>query len=117
MARIANEAPIGSMLKLPPAGRSPKYLEAVRQLPCLICRRTPCDAAHVSFGTGRGKGQKASDFRAVPLCHNHHMEQHASGEKCWWDGYQIDVGQLICELVQAFPDVGLMESIVLRYAA
>lgn len=117
MARIGNDAPVGSLLERKPPARSPKYLAAIRGLPCLICRAPRSEAAHVSFGHHRGMGQKASDYRAAPLCHSHHMEQHNGGERDFWHSYGIDIEKVIRELVSAFPDTQVMHAVVLKHAA
>ena len=46
--------------------RDPDYLRFIRRLPCVACGKTWwIEAAH----TGpHGLGQKASDYRAIPLC-------------------------------------------------
>ena len=60
----------------PPAGR-PDYLEAVHQLPCIICwsfgeiQDTPTTAHHPICG--RYSQAKAPDICAIPLCHRHHQ--------------------------------------------
>lgn len=51
--------------------RNPKYLAWIRTLPCLVCERTPCHAAHT--GSDGGTAQKPSDYSAVPLCADHHV--------------------------------------------
>jgi hypothetical protein len=37
-----------------------------------------------------GIGQKPHDFFTLPLCGNHHREQHAMNEAAFWSGYRID---------------------------
>lgn len=37
----------------------------VKALPCLVCRRGPCDNAHIETG---GMGRKADYTKIVPLC-------------------------------------------------
>lgn len=68
------------------------YLDKVRKLPCLICgdpNRT--EAAHLRVGVYRygkrptGAGEKSDDRWALPLCNDHHREQHAEGDEiAWW---------------------------------
>jgi len=116
--RLVNNAPLGSLLKGDPPKRDAKYLAAIRLLPCLICRLAPCrEAAHVRMSSQAGMGRKPDDRRTVCLCHRHHMEQHAEGEKAWWDRHGIDPLAVIEELNRAYPDQELMATIVLRYAA
>jgi hypothetical protein len=65
-------------------GRDPKYLEWIRQQPCMICKTRPVEAAHVGQ---RGLGQKCADVEAVPLCAEHHRtgdeSHHVLGRNFW----------------------------------
>lgn len=55
----------------------PAYLEAVRQLPCVICeafgepQNSPTTAHH--WIMGRGGNRKTPDQEAIPLCRGHHQ--------------------------------------------
>lgn len=64
--------------------RDEKHLAFIRRLPCVKCSATPCEAAHIRSGTGGGTGLKPSDEWTVPLCHEHHAEQHRIGEASFW---------------------------------
>lgn len=55
--------------------RDPAYLAEVRQLPCVICRRYPCDPHHPI--SGRFSQSRVSDRYAYPLCRECHDERHA----------------------------------------
>ncbi len=78
----------------------PGYLAFVRQQPCCCgCNQPPpCDAAHLRMGNmERGKPactgmqRKPDDKFAVPLKHDHHMDQHATGdEELWWAQRGVD---------------------------
>ena len=46
-----------------------EYMGRVAELGCCICKR-PAEVHHVL--TGKGYGQKASDFDTIPLCFDHH---------------------------------------------
>lgn len=48
------------------------YMQAVKQLPCVVCGARPCDAHHCFHG--RYSGAKASDFDVIPLCKWHHQD-------------------------------------------
>lgn len=50
--------------------RDDAYLNAVRQLPCLVCGRFPSVPHHAKHG--RGARRVASDRDAIPLCADHH---------------------------------------------
>lgn len=54
--------------------RDEKYKQYVREQPCAVCDRTPCEPCH-SFGR-RGERIKSSDYSCIPLCTMHHKEQH-----------------------------------------
>jgi len=61
------------------------YLDAVAKLGCCLCS-SPAEIHHVR--TGEGLGQRAADYRAIPLCAKHHRTGgkgtaiHA-GRKAW----------------------------------
>lgn len=70
--------------------RSKNHLLFVRDQPCLICKRTPCDAHHLKFAQPRALGRKVSDEFTVPLCRQHHYDLHKHGnEKAWWGNMQV----------------------------
>ena len=55
--------------------RDRKRLAAIRKLPCVVCGRSPVDAAHSNQSAhNKGLGIKASDEFTIPLCRNHHVE-------------------------------------------
>ena len=55
--------------------RDAKRLAAIRKLPCVVCGRSPVDAAHSNQSShGKGLGLKACDTKTIPLCRNHHVE-------------------------------------------
>jgi hypothetical protein len=71
--------------------RSKAHLAFVAAQPCLICRRSPCDAHHLKFAQPRSLGRKVSDEFTVPLCRDHHHQLHRHGnERAWWANLQID---------------------------
>jgi hypothetical protein len=101
--RLPNIAAVGSLLKTPgqprkagkvKPGRDEKHLALIRQLPCLKCGKSPCDAAHVKvavFEHDKKPGTpKQDDKWTLPLCHDHHMEQHSQGENEFWARLKID---------------------------
>lgn len=61
----------------------------------------PIEAAHVRFGSGAGMGQKPCDFFAVPLCRDHHAQQHTVGEGTFWFNYERASGQTAIALIDA----------------
>ena len=71
--------------------RNKPHLALVSSQPCLVCRRSPCDAHHLKFAQPRSLGRKVSDEFTVPLCREHHQELHRHGnERAWWANLQID---------------------------
>lgn len=42
-----------------------KYRAWIKQQPCVVCGRTPCDAAHIKTGGG---SRKADVDQTVPMC-------------------------------------------------
>lgn len=58
----------------------------VQALPCIVCRDTPSEVAHVR---SRAAGGKAAD--TVALCKKHHAEQHAVGIKSFAAKYELDL--------------------------
>ena len=70
--------------------RDKAHLAFVAAQPCLICKRSPCDAHHLKFAQPRALGRKVSDEFTVPLCREHHQELHRHGnEVAWWANVQI----------------------------
>ncbi|WP_312056858.1 DUF968 domain-containing protein [Acinetobacter courvalinii] len=55
--------------------RDAKRLAEIRELPCVVCGRSPVDAAHSNQSAhNKGLGIKASDEFTIPLCRQHHIE-------------------------------------------
>ena len=70
--------------------RDKAHLAFVAAQPCLVCKRSPCDAHHLKFAQPRALGRKVSDEFTVPLCREHHQELHRHGnELAWWANVQI----------------------------
>ena len=64
--------------------RDRTYLDSLHDAHCWVCGATPCDPAHMRWGSEGGTGLKPDDSLAVPLCHAHHMEQEANPGPEWW---------------------------------
>jgi hypothetical protein len=76
--------------------RSSAHLAFIRSLPCAIlgCRsRRRVEAAHTPGS--RGMAQKRSDLETIPLCVQHHDEQHRIGWKRFIESYQLDIAELL----------------------
>jgi ERF superfamily len=70
--------------------RNKAHLAFVAAQPCLICKRSPCDAHHLKFAQARSLGRKVSDEFTVPLCREHHQDLHRYGnELAWWANMQV----------------------------
>lgn len=81
--------------------RNKAHLAFVGAQPCLVCRRSPCDAHHLKFAQPRSLGRKVSDAFTVPLCRDHHLELHRHGnEIAWWTNLQISPTEAAKELWQ-----------------
>jgi hypothetical protein len=92
--------------------RSKAHLFFVRSQPCLVCKRSPCDAHHLKFAQQRALGRTVSD-EAVPLCRTHHQQLHRHGnEKAWWANLQIAPLEAAKELSDA-SQLGTTEKVQL----
>lgn len=86
--------------------RSQAHMNFVRSFACSVpgCQGMPIEAAHVRIGSGAGIGQKPDDWRATPLCKDHHVQQHTIGERTFWETYQAASGQTVDDLIDALCD-------------
>lgn len=92
--------------------RNKAHLAFVGAQPCLVCRRSPCDAHHLKFAQPRSLGRKVSDEFTVPLCRDHHLDLHRYGnEIAWWANLQIAPTEVAKDLWQTTlldPDLSLV---------
>ena len=82
--------------------RNRKYLDWIRQQPCVISglrgnHFETVDPAHI--GT-LGKGIKSGDDEVLPLRHSYHVEGHQSGEISMFRKYAPD--ELIRDALRAY---------------
>ena len=66
----------------------PNHLRRVKELECVVCGLSPCDAHHIR--ERKGMGQKAHDMETIPLCKEHHQGDsgfHALGRETWENIY------------------------------
>ena len=104
--------------------RDRDHLAFIRQLPCCVCGRTPCDAAHVRNGTDGAMARKPSDKWAVPLCRPRTLQvgskelhdgchglQHRSGETSFWRnaGDPLDLAAKLWSLSRKYDGEKLIE--------
>lgn len=81
--------------------RNKAHLAFVGAQPCLVCRRSPCDAHHLKFAQPRALGRKVSDEFTVPLCRDHHLDLHRHGnETAWWTNLKIAPTEVARDLWQ-----------------
>ena len=86
----------------PKAYRSKKYLEYIRQQPCVICGHVDVQAHHVRKMGAGGTGIKNDDFFALPICKLHHREAHTYGHDTFFGRHGIDVYQELFKLVSGY---------------
>ena len=97
--------------------RDRDHLAFVRALPCCVCGRTPCDAAHVRNGTDGAAARKPSDRYCVPLCRMSgnwlcHDNQHLKGEITFWskvNGDPLDLAAKLWSLSRKYEGQDLIE--------
>lgn len=65
------------------------YRDLIVSLGCCVCGRSPSEPAHVK---SRGAGGTAKDM--VPLCSEHHREQHQIGIRSFERKHGIDLAEL-----------------------
>jgi hypothetical protein len=81
-----------------PRQKLKSHLVFIRSLSCLVCKeRTETEeAAHIRMKDPEiakpspGGSTKPHDFYVVPLCGQHHRDQHAMSEYEFWDEAGID---------------------------
>lgn len=59
-----------------------KHMNAVAQLPCILCGDWPVDVHHA----GTGAGGRKNHMKVLPLCYLHHRGAcgiHTIGRKVW----------------------------------
>ncbi len=87
-----------------PRQRDNKHLDFIRSLPCCICGGINTEAAHIRTGSlsnGKphtGMAEKPSDKWTVPLCNEHHRQQHSMNEMKFWAMHGIDPFMLAIRL-------------------
>ena len=85
---------------LPPGYNCPvSYLDTIRRLPCACCGAAPPSYAH-HIRHGQGIGRKASDFLAVPLCHECHQGPHGvHGDRARLRARKLDELDLLADTI------------------
>ena len=86
-------------------GLVPSHLQWIRGLECSVrlCRCNKIEAAHVRTGNDGGMGKKPSDWHTIPLCRDHHAEQHQIGEAGFEKKYKLSMNQIANMLAKVSP--------------
>jgi len=82
--------------------KSPKYLEYVRQQPCLICGAKQSQAHHHQTKNNHGTALKPGDYWCIPLCLGCHQMLHFVGKKTFFKRHRIDVFQEIFRMISGY---------------
>lgn len=64
--------------------RDRKYLDWLREQPCVVTGSGECEPAHLRWGTDGGMSSKPSDCYAFPLHFSLHRKQHSMPEPEFW---------------------------------
>ena len=88
----------------------PKHEKFVRSFACCVpgCLQ-PSVFAHQRTAANSGKGIRPFAWFGVPLCDDHHMEQHR-GVKSFERKYQIDLMAIAAELARVSTDTAMKEA-------
>ena len=87
---------------------SKKYLDYIRNKPCLVCGSIPCDPDHLEARGmgGAGKGGTVTntlkDFSCIPLCRNHHTERGSLGNEKFENKYTTNVWRDAFRLLRSY---------------
>jgi hypothetical protein len=117
--RPATAFSVASTKQKRPRERDEKHLAFIRSLRCCLCGKPNPDPAHIRsanpiYGKREtGGGEKASDKWTVPVCREHHEQQHAAGnELLWWASKRIDPFGLALALYAASGDDDIADGIL-----
>lgn len=98
-------------------GDNPQHRAWIRTLPCSVVGcRGPSVCAHVRQNTGGGTGIKPHDRWTVPLCDNHHKEQHAIGHVSFDRKHGIDLRAIAIRLADISPVITQLAPVRLERA-
>lgn len=83
------------------------YLDAVAALGCCVCGQ---EAAIHHIRAGEGAGQRASDYRSIPLCHYHHQTgKHGAAIHAGKERWEQSHGTEIDKLEETWNKLGIDE--------
>ena len=104
-----------------PRVKNNAHLDFIRSLPCVCCGNPhQTEAAHIRsselfYGKrDTGGGEKPSDIWTLPLCGDHHREQHIVNEIAFWKSYGIEPFILALSLYACSGDIMTAESVIAR---
>ena len=86
--------------------RNKKYLEYIRQQPCLICGIIPSQSHHIQTKNNHGTALKPGDYWCIPLCLGCHQMLHFVGKKTFLKRHGIDVFQELFRMVSGYLKKG-----------
>ena len=93
--------------------RCPAHLKWIRTRFCEAILSGGCggrvEAAHVRTGTDGGMGMKPSDCWVIPLCTEHHREQHRIGEAAFEKKHRLNLKGSAEEMAGKSPYLRRME--------
>lgn len=91
-----------------------RHRKFVRSHHCVVpgCEATDIHFAHIRSAANSGTGLKPHDRFGVPLCFNHHQEQHQVGQGTFEDRHGLDLLAIAAELVRRSPDVQMRLSLL-----
>ena len=104
-------------------GNDAKYLSLIRQLPCVVCLKSPpSDPHHLKGGQAgaeRAFGRRATDRWAIPICRkDHDFVQPLPGAKelqQFKDWGIDDIRELACCLYSGPRELDAMKRIILAH--
>ena len=90
----------------------PRHRAFLRRHHCCVpgCEQLPIEVAHVRSAANSGTGLRPHDSSAVPLCHEHHAEQHRIGQPAFERRYRIDLAALAADFTRLSPDLKMKEA-------
>jgi hypothetical protein len=104
-----------------PRIKNEKHLDFIRSLPCVCCgNNIQTEAAHIRmvnqyYGKETtGMQTKPDDKWTLPLCGEHHREQHRGNELAFWRRYNVDPFILALTLYAHSGDVDTAELVIIR---
>lgn len=84
---------------------SRKYLDFLRQLPCIVTGRAATEPAHLRLNGTGGTGIKPEDCFAVPLNYELHRQQNGMAEGATWLKWAQEHPLFLVRLAQEYPEL------------